>query len=209
MQDITLLNATYSDVGAVRLPKASSGYATFTDVTDTTAAAADVAQGKYFYNSSGERTAGTASGGGGYGYTKLGSTDLTVNTTSTSNTNQGSITVAAAWTKAKIIYVRVRDKAGARAGYFYGSDVWFINANLANGSTSTFTTGARAIIRYSTSSQYAVYSGTGYGVFGYDISSAGRVRIYSRYNSTNSLTINGTYVCEVYSLDWPDGKSPF
>ena len=145
----------------------------------------------------------------GTSYTLLGSTELTANTTSTSNTSLGSITVSAAWTKAKIIYVRVRDKAGPRAGYFYGSDVWFINANAGNNGTSTFTTGARAIIRYSTSNQYAVYSGTGYGVFGYDINSSGRVRIYTRYNSTNSLTINGTYVCEVYALNWPDNVSPF
>ena len=37
---------------------------TGTDVSDTTAIASDVAQGKYFYTSSGVRTEGTASGGG-------------------------------------------------------------------------------------------------------------------------------------------------
>lgn len=35
------------------------------DLTDTTANAADVAQGKYFYTSAGVRTEGTSSGGGG------------------------------------------------------------------------------------------------------------------------------------------------
>lgn len=35
------------------------------DITDTTAAAADVASGKYFYNVAGNKTAGTSSGGGG------------------------------------------------------------------------------------------------------------------------------------------------
>lgn len=34
------------------------------DITDTTAAAADVASGKYFYNVAGNKTAGTSSGGG-------------------------------------------------------------------------------------------------------------------------------------------------
>lgn len=38
---------------------------TATDISDTTAVASDVAQGKYFYTSSGVKTAGTASGGGG------------------------------------------------------------------------------------------------------------------------------------------------
>lgn len=64
-QNITLWGATYSAVPAVTLPKSGGGTATFTDVTDTTAAAADVAVGKYFYTASGVRTQGTNSGGGG------------------------------------------------------------------------------------------------------------------------------------------------
>lgn len=62
---ISLWGATYSNVGACKLPKQGGGQATFTDVSDTTAAAGDVASGKYFYTSAGMRTAGTASGGGG------------------------------------------------------------------------------------------------------------------------------------------------
>lgn len=38
---------------------------TLIDLTDTTATAADVATGKYFYTNAGVRTAGTNSGGGG------------------------------------------------------------------------------------------------------------------------------------------------
>lgn len=64
-QNITLLGASYSAVPAVQLPKTGGGTAKFTDVTDTTAAAADVASGKYFYTSAGVRTQGTNSGGGG------------------------------------------------------------------------------------------------------------------------------------------------
>lgn len=64
-QNISLWGATYSAVPAVNLPKSGGGTATFTDVTDTTAAAADVANGKYFYTASGVRTQGTNSGGGG------------------------------------------------------------------------------------------------------------------------------------------------
>ena len=64
-QNISLWNAVYSAVPAVTLPKQGGGTATFTDVSDTTASASDVASGKYFYTSGGVRTQGTNSGGGG------------------------------------------------------------------------------------------------------------------------------------------------
>ena len=64
-QNITLLGASYSAVPGVTLPKTGGGTATFYDVSDTTAAASDVATGKYFYTASGVKTEGTNSGGGG------------------------------------------------------------------------------------------------------------------------------------------------
>lgn len=59
-QNITLLGASYSDVPSVLLPKTGGGTASFTDVTDTTAVANDVADGKYFFTASGVLTLGTA-----------------------------------------------------------------------------------------------------------------------------------------------------
>ena len=141
----------------------------------------------------------------------LGTADLNVNTTSTSAGSAGTINCgSSAWTSSKIIYVRVRDKAGARDGYFIGSDSFFFNYNAANGSTSTLTTAIRMIHRLSGSGVYGVYGSggtTGYGVYGYSITSAGVVNIYRRYNSTNSLTINGTYEVNVYAVDHSDGVS--
>lgn len=64
-QNISLWGATYPSVPSLLLPKQGGGTAAFTDVTDTTAAASDVASGKYFYTAAGVRTVGTASGGGG------------------------------------------------------------------------------------------------------------------------------------------------
>lgn len=58
-QNITLLGASYADVPAVNLPKTGGGTARFTDVTDTTATAAVVRAGNYFYNEAGTRTQGS------------------------------------------------------------------------------------------------------------------------------------------------------
>ena len=64
-QNVTLMGASYSAVPAVTLPKTGGGTATFTDVSDTTAEAADVLNTKYFYTAQGVKTQGTNSGGGG------------------------------------------------------------------------------------------------------------------------------------------------
>lgn len=64
-RNISLLGATYSNVPGVTLPVSGGGSATFYEVSDTTATAADVATGKYFYTASGVKTQGTNSGGGG------------------------------------------------------------------------------------------------------------------------------------------------
>ena len=85
-QNITLWNATYSAVPAVNLPKQGGGTARFTDVTDTTASASDVASTKYFYTSSGVRTQGTASGGGGQSGLKKGTLTVSSNVSSSTNT---------------------------------------------------------------------------------------------------------------------------
>ena len=63
-QNVTLWGANYPDVPSLIVPKTGGGNAQFYDVSDTTAAAADVAVGKYFYTSAGVRTEGTNSGGG-------------------------------------------------------------------------------------------------------------------------------------------------
>jgi hypothetical protein len=103
-----------------------------------------------------------------------------------------------------MIWVHVRDTAGVRAGYFYGSDSLFVNANKATGSTSAFSAPAIETIRCTTAGALAGYSG-GYGVWGYSISSSGTLTIRMRYNSNYSLTIDGDYKVDVYRLTPPDG----
>lgn len=139
-------------------------------------------------------------------WTLLGKTTVTTSSTSTTATSVGTITLPKAWTASKVIWVRVRDQAGKRAGYFYGSDCIFLNYRAANGQTNTLTYAGRIIHRVASDGTYAQYPAattTGYGVYGYSITSAGVVNIYRRYNSNYSLTINGTYDVEVYSLNYP------
>lgn len=155
-------------------------------------------------------TSVTGTYSGGSSWTLLGSTTLTVNTTSTTAGSAGTIDCGtSAATKAKLIYVRVRDKAGPRAGYFYGSDAFFANYYVANDPhTGAILTGAARIGQMYTSSSQWASGGSSYGVYGYSISPAGVVTIRRKYSSSYG-TINGKFLCEVYALDYPDGKSPF
>ena len=112
-QNITLLGASYSAVPAVNLPKTGGGTATFTDVTDTTAAAADVASGKYFYTSAGTRTQGTASGGSSKAhYAYIGMATRTANSDGSTN---ASVTVTKAGTYT-ISYVAIRGSSSGTMG---------------------------------------------------------------------------------------------
>lgn len=173
-----------------------------TDVSDTTAVEADVISGKKFHKSNGDLATGTLP----VYYTKIGEADYTVSTSSTSAVLQTSLSVpSSVWTSAKMIFITIRDKAGKRAGYYYGSDGIFSNPNPSNGSTSAFGDGSRIAYSCDLSSKMHIYSGQ-YGLYPYSISSDGTIRMYAKYHSTYTLTIDGTYHVEVYALSWPDSS---
>lgn len=89
----------WENVPYVTLPKIDGGVAKFTDVTDTTAAAADVDSSKYFYTAAGVRTKGTGSTGG----VTINNQDKSVNPTESAQsvtydngyTGLGTVTVSA------------------------------------------------------------------------------------------------------------------
>lgn len=197
-KNITLLGASYPDVPAILLPQTGGGTARFDDASVTTAAASDVASGKVFLASDGTITAGTASGGGGSNWTLLGSKELSANTTSTTQTNLGTIPIGTLPSGDYVLWVTVRDKAGPRNGYFYGTDSFFW---VRNGVKPTNANPPGYTTRY-TNDAFSM-STTIRGVYCYNINSNDEVQINVRYASSTSGTINGTYKCEVYKLTTP------
>lgn len=155
----------------------------------------------------------TKGGGGSSDWELVASKEITVNTTSTSattiewwDTEKTSI-----WTSDKMVYIRIRDKEGKRNGYFYGSDTCFINEIPSFGQSSSQSYGMRTVYRVDSNGKYRTYTtgaSTGYGVYVQSIEDTGSIRLMSRFSTTYTLTINGTYTVEVYLLSPPTGK-PF
>lgn len=205
-QNITLLGASYSAVPAVTLPKTGGGTASFTDVTDTTAAAADVASGKYFYTSSGVRTQGTASGGGSGGLTLLKTYALgSLSTSSTSAADTGKSTTLTGYNDYDLLVVDVSvdtttngrhtstvsfvlltgtSNVGTKNTYTVASNKW--NSKLSSSGTGS--------TRQSTSA-YGVY------VNAATVSSnTMTLTFYYRYNSNHTGTLNGSYTARIYGV---------
>ena len=217
-QTVSLWGATYSDVPSIVVPSGNST-ASFTDVTPTTAAASDVASGKYFFNASGVLTLGTASGGGtggitqdangylvlsdqgggGSSYTLLAEEEVEISTTSTSTITVTTIPVAGIGNKRssgdKILFFHIFDKAGMQNGYYYGSLSYCCKVSSYIGTSY-----------YVKSNGTVDYAGITYGVF-VSISSDA-VTVQARYASSFG-TLDGTFVVRVYELDFPDSVSPF
>lgn len=140
-------------------------------------------------------------------WTKVAETTYQVSTTGTSIATVATWATGHSeiWTDIKWVYVRIRDTAGKRAGYFYGSDQFFV----VYPTTATSTTlAARFSLRYTSSGDYAATISS-YGVYADALYSDGSIRIRKRYHSSNSLTIDGTYKVEAYLLDPPTGAPIF
>lgn len=179
MSDIVIAGNTYAGVPSITVPKVGGGFATFSE------------------------------GGGTSPWTLIKEQEFSVSTTSSSAATAATIACGSAIsTKDKIVWVHIRDTAGARDGYFFGSDAFFINCRKANGSTNTFAAPALLCIRYTTTYGFDGTAGQ-YGIYAYSISSTGSLIIRRRYNSTYSLTINGTFKASIYTLDLPSGLTLF
>lgn len=183
-QNITLLGASYSAVPAVTLPKTGGGSATFTDVTDTTAAAADVASGKYFYTAAGVRTQGTNSGGGG------GASNIVTGTFKYSQTSASAhdITLDYSGTGYPIACIIVLDDGVLNATYTntvarYAIAQYFMTKLYAD-TTPTYSTSGDA----NTGAVASVYKSSNSTAATLTRTSSVTVHTYSSSNATGSTT---------------------
>ena len=146
---------------------------------------------------------GGGGGGGGSSYTQIHEQDLEVTYSSSSSVTAVSIPLDSSdvFTNDCIVYVRIRDKAGKRNGYWYGSDnyVYFKNSIIFG---LFYSVGDSGNFVKSAAKDPGSY---GVGLYLREIKSSGIVQIYKKYSSG---TIDGTYHIEVYALHWPDGVSP-
>lgn len=205
-QNITLMGASYSAVPAVRLPKTGGGTADFTDVSDTTAAAGDVAQGKYFYTSNGTKTQGTASGGGGGLGTLLGTYNIgAISTSSTSATSTGKSMTVSGCNGYNLLIIVCRTDSVVNSRHYMTVRTVLLNGS-SNAGTINGTTIATATQHFKASSSGVLSSRGGttpYGVYPNSCSvgsGTATIEFYQRYNSTSTGTLNGNYTAYVYGV---------
>lgn len=151
----------------------------------------------------------------------IASTTYQVNTTSTTSITVGTFSTGdtSIWTSDKMIYVKIRRKNSRENGYYFGSDCIFsINApgnNLTATEsylmygTSYYQNSAGNLINYNLQRTDANATVQGYGVYATKVYSNGDIDINARYDSSNTLRIDGTFYVDVYLLDWPGGIGPF
>lgn len=205
-QSISLWGASYSDVPAVQLPKSGGGTATFTDVTDTTAVAADVASGKYFYTSAGTRTQGTASGGGGSGMTLLGTASLgSISYSSTSAADTGKTMDISGYNDYDIIIVEVSVDSVVNNRHVATTSIVLLTGTSNVSTKNTYTVGSNKWnCKVNSSGTASTRQGTtAYGIYVNAASVSNsklHLTFYYRYNSTSTGTINNTYTARAYGV---------
>lgn len=209
-QNISLLNAEYSSVPAVLLPKQGGGTARFDDASVTTATASDVASGKIFLAANGTITTGTASGGGGTDRLVLLQTTAigTLSTSSTSAADTGktvSLAQSTGWQDYDLLLVDISVDTPTN-GRHTSTVTPVIVTGTSNVSTkNTYTVAGNKWNSKlgSTGTASTRQSTSAYGVYINAASASSNtltLTVYYRYNSNSTGTLNGTYTARVYGV---------
>ena len=156
---------------------------------------------------------GGGGGGGGSSYHLIASQEYDWTYTSTSEATIDTMQLpASAWTKDKMLFVKIRYLGVAEFDIFLGSDSILSNQYINAGSTadnksfmkaSYFINGSRRWVVAKTNSTVNNVQGVTAG----PLSSNGLLSLKAMAGSANGL-INGRCKVEVYELDWPGDSSP-
>lgn len=149
------------------------------------------------------------SGGGGSPWTLVASKEFTVNTSSTSVVDVGTIDCGSALAQGdKLIFTIVRDKAGKRAGYFYGGYNICLNYEIKDTPSAQPLKNIVSNAMYGQDANSKWYNlNNAYGVYVKSVNCTrenASATVSARYYSTLG-TIDGTYLVEIYTLDFPNG----
>lgn len=140
---------------------------------------------------------------------KIGEDEFTVSTDSTTAAAVGTITIDENVTDQDLVYVHVRDKEGKRAERFYGVDAFIMPVALANGNTGSDNRIMYGVVHVKSDGTYGMnYTPNGVYPSAWN-PSAKTVTIQSKYSASYTLTIDSTYVVEVYRLTLPNGEILF
>ena len=208
---LTIAGATYQDVPAIECPKSGGGTASYVDVTDTTATAADVASGKYFYTAAGVKTAGTGSGGGGITITDttdshggtireitaevFSKATLNVSTNGTNTAPSGTlwnevvVAVPTGTARTSADLSVSGDTVTVPAGLYASS----ASASVASGTAGTPTATKGTVSNHSVSVTPSVTNTTGYITGSTKTGTAVTVSASELVSGSETKTANGTY----------------
>lgn len=153
---------------------------------------------------------GGGGGGGGSSYHLIASQEFDWTYTSTSEAVIDTMQLpASAWSKDKMLFVKIRLVGSASSNIFLGSDSLLSNSYAANQSHSTDNTFMKTsyslesgkIVAYKTATAKCA------GITGAVLSNTGLLT-FKAYKNT-FFSISGHFKVDVYELDWPDDISPY
>lgn len=145
------------------------------------------------------------------GYKLIASETITITNATTSAHAVITVTgTPALYTNEKIIYVRIRDKAGPKRNCYWGSDNFFINYNTTN-NTWSGTNYTSYVYLYAENSLNIILGCQGKntnGIYATNIDIDGNIKLTYRDASSYTSLNNTIFQIDIFSLNFEDGQAP-